>query len=271
MSEPRAIAVSVARAVRGRAARLALTAAGAALFHMRRRKQVVVIVSSMRAGSTLLKALLAAAADVSHLPEQNLRPWSSAYETYYRLWRLSPAAILVIKKPCPYWSTVYPRFPRLPRGARLRVVAVVREPVPTILSLERMNAAVGRVPLTRDELIAYWCRTYDAIRAGCERAGITPYVVRYETLVTDPVTVTRDLFRFIGSARRTGTRAYARPPDFDWQWGNDDAGDKIRSLAVQRDTPARDADLEERVARHVGVAAVRRAFGLVSADVVEAV
>ena len=50
------------------------------LSHFRKRKKFVLLLSTMRSGSTLLKALLANAPDISHLPEVD---WQQQADTLY--------------------------------------------------------------------------------------------------------------------------------------------------------------------------------------------
>ena len=53
------------------------------VYHVLPPKTVVLIMCSMRSGSTLLKALLAEADDVSHLPEVNYKEYSSNTYSFY--------------------------------------------------------------------------------------------------------------------------------------------------------------------------------------------
>ena len=73
-------------------------------------------------------------------------------------------------------------------------------------------------------------------------------IVRYEDLITNPVETTGIIFRFIGSQQEEGVEYYRKPADFEWEWGTDDGGEKIRTLKVDRNALSDkkpDQDLEK--------------------------
>lgn len=174
-------------------------------------KQVVLILSSMRAGSTLLKALLAEAPDVSHLPEVDFQRYCDP-ANWEGLAALSDRRILVLKKPAWLADAAYPGVTPF---EGVKKVVLIRNPYDTVGSLRRMlqlnrPAEVGRYPfpvLVED----YWCRVYENIAANPCLAGDTTALVGYEDLVMDPVRVTRGLFRFIESQQQDGVRTYHKP------------------------------------------------------------
>ncbi len=225
-------------------------------------KTLVVIASTMRAGSTLLKALLAEADDISHLPEVDFSAHSlNRYYFYGMMSRLSAKPVVLLKKPRHYRDRH--AYPRLPRGLDIRVIALVRHPIAVARSVIRMEQARGKanpgIELKEAAVLDYWFETYERMAVTLERMHYPVKVVQYEKLVAEPERLTRELFEFSGSARRTGVTEYHKP-DYEWQWGLDDGGSKIRELQVlksQAEVPPediirlRELDLERRYTRVV--------------------
>ena len=53
-------------------------------------------------------------------------------------------------------------------------------------------------------------------------------------LIDRTIDSTAELFTFIGCNDTRGTDSYSRPDSYDWQWGEDDGGEVIRTLKVQK-------------------------------------
>jgi Sulfotransferase family len=206
-------------------------------------RQVVVLLSTMRAGSTLLKALLAEADDVSNLPEINFQQFRSRTRAWQQITALHPNRILLLKRPAWYhevWS-----YPRLPEVAAIKALILVRDAYATIVSLRRMTfgkLAACMAPLVNGYMVQYWARVTERLGRLYDALGDEASIVRYEDLVAAPRETTRALFTFIGSRRTIGVASYREPENFQWQWGRDDGGPKIRSLRVQPPPPQRYAD-----------------------------
>ncbi len=199
------------------------------LWHFQPRKQFVIVLSSMRSGSTLLKALLAEAPDIEQIPEADFQIPGNRYYVYSRLSKLSDFPIVVLKHPANYFD--FREYPCLPKG-EYKLIRLVRNPVDTILSLQKMNEKLDEDKSVED-LIDYWCTTYERL-AQVSHPQLTDVV--YETLVAHPITVTEHLFRFIGSVQQEGVDRYSRPQTYEWTWKKDDGGEVIRSLKVQQVT-----------------------------------
>ncbi len=194
----------------------------------------------MRSGSTLLKALLGEAPDVSHLPEVNFQRYSERRCTTPQtaldsLSRLSDRPILVLKRPAWYHETR--RYPRLPNVPNLKTILLVRDVYETVQSLRRMTfRGLARVvgPCVNSWLASgYWAAITENLTRLADVKQQQTMLIRYEDLTADPVTVTSQLFQWLGSERREGVDAYSEPEDAHWRWGRDDGGSRIRSLRVQ--------------------------------------
>jgi hypothetical protein len=188
----------------------------------------------MRAGSTLLKALLAEADDVSNLPEINFQRFRSRHRACQQIAALHPNRIIVLKRPA--WYHEVWTYPRLPAVDAIKAIILVRDVYETVVSLRQMT--FGRLttllnPLVNGYLVQYWARVTERLSNLCEQLGDHGYRVRYEDLVQKPLETTRALFAFIGSRRQAGVARYRQPGNFQWQWGRDDGGQRIRSLRVQ--------------------------------------
>jgi len=208
------------------------TAPGSVLYHFFSQKTVCLIVSPMRSGSTLLKALLAEAEDVSNLPEVDTWRYKrcNRYAAYHHVHRLAREPIVVLKRPGKPWIPFPPSF------LHMKVIVLCRDLASVASSVERMTASAREVfarPWTREDSVEYWCEVYEDILRNERLWEHDVRLLRYEDLVADPKATTADLFAFLGSRRREGVDSYQRPREYDWRWGSDDGGDKIRSLAVQ--------------------------------------
>lgn len=224
-------------------------------------KTIVTIVSTMRSGSTLLKAQLAEAPDVSNLPEVNFQRFQSK-QARAEIERIDPAPILVLKRPA--WFHETSMYPRLPRVRSVRFIVLVRDCYETVQSLKKMLLPRAHTYLgafTNRWLVCYWTKVVANIHqlSQHERAVL----VRYEDLVADPISQSAKLFRFIGSRRRSGVDSYQVPRDFEWKWGRDDGGNRIKSLRVLPAVPHNyeDRRLLEVIAKCRATMELRSALG----------
>jgi len=241
-------------------------ALGASLLRLRPRKSIVLIASSRRAGSTLLKALLAEAPDISNLPEFNYNAYwrYPAWRFYFDAYRLAPERILVLKDPAHWADPIYPYVPPI-HGTK--VLVLIRNPVETVRSLARrrrelLESAGKQAPVDLEEkLLDYWCWVYEQIEHAIAYKGVLSRVVKYEDLVREPAEVTRRLYEFVGSCRNNGAETYSRPRGFEWEWGRDDGGARIRSLRVQAPGEAADELLMAKVRASTRCERLRQAFG----------
>jgi hypothetical protein len=234
------------------------------LNEVRKTKTIVLILSAMRTGSTLLKALLANAPDTSHLSEIDFQKYHRG--NAWKLKTLSDARIIILKKPAGFDRSDYPLLPPLSDG---RIIVLVRDVSHTVVSLKKMldeyYPQLG-MAWTCERLVAdYWVPVYKAILHRTEQAKEPVFYCRYEDLVKDPMAITAQLFTFIGSEQQRGVSTYFPPKDHSWQWGNDDGGRKIRSLAVedQQTTPV-DPNLLTYIHTSESVIALRKRLGYLS-------
>lgn len=206
----------------------------------RTNKSYVFILSTMRSGSTLLKALLAEAPDISHIPEFNFHKIREARHLR-KLHQLSDKPILVLKKPA--WFNEVHYYPRVPGLKRSKIIVLVRDVHHVVKSVKKMSLPrfESLAPGWVDDWIAssYWARVYRRLYSKFGPHQNHPHViwVRYEDLISDPVQVTQQLFQFVGSAQEDGVSAYSTPQHFEWKWGKDDGGSTIQTLKVQPPGP----------------------------------
>ncbi len=227
-------------------------------------KQVVLILSTMRSGSTLLKALLAAAPDISNLPEIDFQKYQSN-EAGKEIAALDDYPIIALKRPA--WFNESNRYPKLPRIDNAKLVILTRDAHTNGLSLRKMVlrklAPLG--PRWMDAWIAknYWAKVYGKLLERFPKDDSSNFWIRYEDLIQDPITHTANLFSFIGSSQTEGVDAYPRPGNYEWKWGTDDGGDKIQSLKVQapKAVPQEALKILERVKTIPEVQRVREALG----------
>ena len=226
-----------------------------------RQKTIVFIVSTMRSGSTLLKSLLATAPDISHLPETDFSKYHG--KRSWRLKTLSADPIIVVKKPAPFANDNYPALPQL---ARTKTIVLVRDAYESVRSLKKMVDQVYpdlSEQWTYQELLNnYWLPVTSSLLDKAGQAGPDWLLVRYEDLIQTPIPITEKLFRFIGSQQRDGVDRYTPPSSYEWAWGNDDGGDKIKSFRVQYEPPVRaDEQLLQLITSSPAVATLRERLG----------
>ncbi len=230
------------------------------------KKQVALILSTMRSGSTLLKALLAAAPDISNLPEIDFQKFrSGTAET--EIAALDKSQIIALKRPA--WFNETKRYPILPEIRNVKNIILARDVHTNGLSLRKMVlrqlAPIGAGWM--DSWIAkrYWAKVYDLLHDRFPVSDPSNFWIRYEDLVKDPVEHTARIFSFLGSSQTEGVDAYPRPGNYEWKWGTDDGGDKIQSLKVQ---PPKEVSKDalrilDRVEKIPEVARVRKLLGYV--------
>lgn len=223
--------------------------------------QAVVILSTMRSGSTLLKALLAAAEDVSNLPEIDFQKLKSMEEVA----QLAQEPIKVLKRPA--WFNETGRYPALPPFPAKRII-LARDVAATVLSLRKMafRQAEGWLPenaVNRWLGTRYWAQVYDRLFERFPADDPSNFWIRYEDLIAQPRQRTAELFAFIGSRQRHGVDEYPPPGDYEWKWGSDDGGPKIRGLKALPPRPPRERELNAMKQLHPlpSIAAARRKLG----------
>lgn len=197
-------------------------------------KTIALELSIMRSGSTLLKALMSAAPDISSLPETDFQKYQSA-NAASEIAALCPERIVVLKRPA--WFNETRSYPRLPNVPDIKRVILARDVHTSVASLRKMafRKLEGIIPRRVDNWLAngYWAPVYANLLERFPDDGQSNFWIRYEDLVSDPIEWTGKLFRFLGSERSEGTDSYPPPEGYDWKWGTDDGGDKIKSLKVQ--------------------------------------
>lgn len=223
-------------------------------------KTIALELSIMRSGSTLLKALMSAAPDISSLPETNFQRFQSP-DAATEIVDLCPERIVVLKRPA--WFNEIRSYPRLPNVTEAKRVILARDVHTSVASLRKMafRKAERFVPQKADNWLAnsYWAGVYGNLLDRFPDDGALNFWIRYEDLVTDPIEWTGKLFRFLGSERRKGTDSYPPPTGYDWKWGTDDGGDKIKSLKVQAPRiPQSSLDILQRVEKLPRVSEVRK-------------
>ncbi len=211
------------------------TVSGFWLYYFVKRRTIVFIGSAQRVGSTLLKALLAEAPDVSHLPEVSFKDVRlNPYNFYYYCYKMSPKRIIILKKPASIFPEKYPRidFPFI------KLIIVYRHPRTWHRSMRDVfkpwesNLPIVDSTMTDQDMLNYWCKSYEALLDNPKLNGIPRIFVSYEELIAKPVKTTRRVFAFIGSERLDGCDTYHHPENFEWAWGSDDAGEKIKQLRI---------------------------------------
>jgi hypothetical protein len=194
-------------------------------------RKIVLILSAKRSGSTLLKALLAEADDVSHLPETNY----PAFRNIGQFTSLTDKRIILIKRPC--WDNEAKEYPKIPDFVPTKKILLIRDVYSVVKSLKKRHEDAGN-PLDskwydNDVLVNYyWYNIYSNIVNRFNPNDPDVYFIKYEDLVKDPVTETRKLFEFMESNRKEGTNTYSKPKNYKWKWGIDDASENIKKLEV---------------------------------------
>lgn len=221
------------------------------------------MLSTMRSGSTLLKALLSVPEDVSNLPETNFQRFQSA-DASKRIAALAPEPIILLKRPA--WFNEGRRYPKLPNARGIKRIILARDVHANLLSLRKMayRKLERCMPVFLDKWMAkyYWARVYGTLAERFPKDDPSNYWIRYEDLVQEPIHYTKELFEFIGSSQAEGIDNYARPGSYDWKWGTDDGGHKIKSLKVQASPiPPRAMEILENVKGIPDVSTTRRKLG----------
>lgn len=190
------------------------------------------MLSAMRSGSTLLKSLLANAPDTSHLPEVDFQKYAT--QRSWKLKTLSKARIIILKKPAPFDIQDYPTLPKVQNA---RNIVLVRDVYDTVFSVKRMIDEVYphlKEEWTYDKLVHdYWYATYKNILDKVNVDDVKTMLVRYEDLTAHPLKETQRLFKFMGSEQKEGVTEYFPPKDFQWKWGSDDGGQKLKTLKIE--------------------------------------
>ena len=161
-------------------------------------KSFVFIASAQRSGSTLLKALLAKAPDVSHLPEVPFHLYGK--RTAWQLKTLSDRPIIVLKKPS--WPNEN-NYPRIPPVSNSKMILLIRHPYEVILSTgkmyEKMDPEFWQKWNYESMLYDYWLPTYEKMLNRKLHLQANAKIVQYEVLTSQPIEQTASLFAFIGS------------------------------------------------------------------------
>ena len=212
-------------------------------------KTIALELSIMRSGSTLLKALMSAAPDISSLPETDFQKFQSP-DAASKIGTLCEERIVILKRPA--WFNETQSYPRLPNAEGVKRVILARDVHTSTASLRKMafRKAEPIIPQFVDRWLAngYWASVYANLLDRFPDNGSTNFWIRYEDLVQDPIQWTGKLFKFLGSERTEGIDSYPPPSGYDWKWGSDDGGDKIKSLKVQAPkVPQSSLDILERV------------------------
>jgi hypothetical protein len=194
-------------------------------------RKIVLILSPKRSGSTLLKALLATAPDVSHLPEIDYTKFTNIGE----FTSLTDERIILIKRPC--WDNETKTYPQIPNFVTTKKILLVRDVYSVVKSLKKRHEDAGNSLDSKwydnDILVhEYWCNIYENFLKRFNSQDKDIYFIKYEDLVKNPIKETKKLFKFMGSDKKTGTDTYSKPKTYQWKWGIDDASENIKKLKV---------------------------------------
>lgn len=229
-------------------------------------RRYVILASTMRSGSTLLKALLATAPDIAHLPEVNFQKVLRSQKTRAEIEAQSSSPILLLKRPA--WFNETRTYPKVPHYPGLKQIILLRDVYDTVRSVGRMliGKRFDRFPgFWGQKVIAkhYWCPITRNLIRHAEKFPEQTALVRYEDILAEPEKETLRLFQFIGSGQQEGLRSYSTPEDFKWKWGSDDGSPRIRTKEVQPPRPPGTLDQQraEDLARIPAIAEIRRLAG----------
>lgn len=226
-------------------------------------KQIIVELSTMRSGSTLLKALLGSAPDISSLPEIDFQKYQGP-NAVEEMEALSEKRIVILKRPA--WFNEGARYPKLPNAKNVKRIILTRDVATNVISLRKMafRKAEPFIPKWMDIVISnlYWAKVYGSLLNKFPANDPQNFWIRYEDLVSDPITWTAKLYAFVGSEKTEGIDSYAKP-EYKWKWGTDDGGDKIKSLKVlpPKLPTERIAEIHQSLKNSPDVHEVRRALG----------
>lgn len=225
------------------------------------RKTIVLIMSSARSGSTLLKALLGEAPDISHLPEVDYTRYGkygvSPYYVYRRAYFLSEKRIVVLKYP---GVTIK----LLPPLDRFKIIVLTRDAYGVVQSLRERRKDTEQKHLTKADWVRHWCRIYQMILDSVRSMNADFCLVRYEDILKDPRAATKKLFAFLGSRQTEGVERYQQPKGFRWEWGKDDASEKLKGLKIVQEhsrEKAQDGELLDIIENSPDARALREEFG----------
>ena len=220
----------------------------------------------MRSGSTLLKALIATAPDVAHLPEVNFQKVLHSAKHRQELESSHAEPILLLKRPA--WFQESQSYPRIPADFPVHRIILIRDVYETVRSVGRMmiGKTFDRIPgLWGQKLIAtrYWAPITRNLLAHGQEHPIDSVTLTYESLLESPEERTLSIFQFLGSEQSTGIRSYSSPSDFKWKWGSDDGSPRIKSKEVQppRKLGAKDQLRKDKICAIPRINEIRRAAG----------
>lgn len=179
-------------------------------------RQLVYILSHMRAGSTLLKALLGNAEDVSHISEFD--HWEVDVKEVNKT---CSEKIIVIKKPLGYRVKDRESY-FVGEG---KIIRLTRNKQDVVRSMQKLPGLSDINP----NLISYAYDEVEEILDNLVKDRGDVIHVTYENILNDPIGITKQLFKFIGSKE---TKGYSTYESIGWKWGTDDASEKIKSLRV---------------------------------------
>ena len=231
------------------------------LYYFFPKKKIVLIMCSARSGSTLLKALLAEAPEASNLPEFNFYQYKNKYQLYANAYHLSKNKIILLKQPFFYaYNEEISRW-RIPGLKNIRIIILIRDAYGVIKSVKKMP----KKPLeeyNNCKFVNQWYLTYSRIIRKINNTNRQVQFVKYEDLLNDPISITKHLFSFIGSNKVEGVDSYKKPINFEWQWGADDGGKKIKSLTViNKMDDYDDKDLLKEICKSEKAEALRKKLG----------
>jgi len=199
-------------------------------------KQFVIILSTERAGSTLLTHLLGQANDVSRISESNLFVLgkTNRFLRYYKALKLSKKRIIVLNFLAPLMSAdFYPDIIRLNRN--IKAIFLFRTPSAIVNSIQRLEKIDLDQPLrTKKELFKYWLSINKSILSELRRVKMDYYTLSYEELCNHPEEITRQIFKFISSEKKTGVSAYFESVYSEWMWEKGSSSEKLKSIKVQK-------------------------------------